>query len=452
METKEIKIEPVTRVEGHAKVTIFLKGEKIEKIQLNIIESPRFFEKLVENKPAEEAPRITERICGICYAAHHLASVKAVEAAWGVSPPRAAVNLRRLLNAGQHVASHVLHLAFLALPDLLDIKDRNFIKASKKNPELMESALKLHEYGLKVMESVGGRAIHPVTAIPGGMSKPLSGEDRDALLKGSDEAICSAEKIASFIFNALEEKEDLIREFPSNKTYYMSLTSDGIHEIYDGPLAVVGPEGKLELKFPPNEYLEYVAEKTVPHSYVKYPFLKKFGYPNGLYRVGPLARLNVAKGIATPKASKHFNSFKKKFGDPAHNALAYNAARAVELVHATEMVKSILSDPSIESDDVFVEPALKEGNGVGIVEAPRGVLIHHYRVNKDGLIERGNFIVATGQNVPLIELDIRDFIGKHRANPGLTEKEILWKVEMLIRAYDPCISCATHVAEIKKLN
>ncbi|HID17503.1 TPA: Ni/Fe hydrogenase subunit alpha [Candidatus Bathyarchaeota archaeon] len=452
METREIRIEPVTRVEGHAKVTIFLRGEKIEKIQLNIIEPPRFFEKLVENKPAEEAPRITERICGICYASHHLASVKAVETAWGVSPPKAAVNLRRLLNAGQHVASHILHLAFLALPDLLDIKDRNFVEASKRNPELVESAFKLHEYGLKVMKSVGGREIHPVTAIPGGMSKPLSGEDRDALLRGSDEAIQIAEEIASFLFNALEERGELVREFPSNKTYYMSLTSDGTHEIYDGLLTVVNPEGKLKLKFPPNEYLDHVAEKAVPHSYVKYPFLKEFGYPDGLYRVGPLARLNVAKEIAMPKAFKYLCSFKKSFGDPAHNVLAYNAARAVELVHATEMVKAILKDPSIESDDVLVEPVPREGNGVGIVEAPRGVLIHHYRVNKDGLIERGNFIVATGQNVPLIELDIMSFMGKRRLNPDLTEEELLWKVETLVRAYDPCISCATHIVELKRLS
>jgi F420-non-reducing hydrogenase large subunit len=269
------------------------------------------------------------------------------------------------------------------------------------------------------------------------------------LLRGSDEAIRIAEEMASFLFNAL--KENLVQEFPSNKTYYMALTSDGMHEIYDGPLTVMNPEGKLELKFLSNEYLDYVAEKAIPHSYVKYPFLKKFGYPNGLYRVGPLARLNVVKGVATPKASKYFNSFKKSFGDPAHNVLAYNAARAVELVHATEMVKAILKDPSIESDDVFTEPVVKKGNGIGIVEAPRGILIHHYRINKDGLIEKGNFIVATGQNIPLIEFDIRDFISRHQLNPDLTKKETLWKIEMLIRAYDPCISCATHIVKIKML-
>jgi len=443
-------VEPVTRVEGHGRVTIEVTTEKIKDVKVSVVEPPRFFEKLLEGKPAEEAPRISERICGVCPVAHHLASVKAVESAWDVKPPEAAVRLRRLLLLGQYINSHTLHAAVLALPDFLGLKNRNVFSLAKEKPELADLALKIRRFGVDLTEKIGGREIHPVTAVPGGMSKPLDGEAKDNFLKRSDEIVKGSMTMADSFLSIYESRSalDLQREMSSPETYYMSLHDNDLHEVYEGNVKVIDPKGKTQFNFPPKSYLDYIAERSLPTSYVKYPYLRKLGYPEGLYRVGPLARLNATK-ITTPKAGAYLGKFAKKFGNPAHHPLAYNIARAIELVQAVELVQKMLRDERITGDDIRIEVKPKLGEGVGVVEAPRGTLIHHYATSGDGLIRTANLIVATGQNVPTIETGVRDF-SKRMLPDILKEKdEVAWKIETLIRAYDPCISCATHIVEIQ---
>lgn len=427
------------------------KEGKLENVQLNIIESPRFFEKLLVDKPGEEAPRISERICGVCPVAHHFAAVKAIEKAWDVKPSEPAVLLRKLLYAGQFITSHGLHLSVFALPDLLlRLREKNLIGLHKRNPKLVKAAIALLEYGANLTEAIGGRAIHPVVAIPGGMSKQLSAATRRKLLKNCDETLKNAIELADIYFEIFSRRETFVKGFPPNETFYLAITHNGNFETYDGPVKVVNSNGEVEFEFQPEDYLSYIAEKTVKHSYVKYPFLKKFGYPKGLYRVGPLARFNVAETITTPKAREYWLKLQETFGKPVHNPLVYNLARVVELIHAVELSKELLLNDKITSGRIRREVTPKEGSGVGIVEAPRGTLIHHYVTDKNGIITRANLIVATCQNVPTIENGIRAMAEKLKPAilTGKT-KEAQWKFEVLVRAYDPCISCATHLVEIR---
>ncbi|MEM3476208.1 MAG: Ni/Fe hydrogenase subunit alpha [Candidatus Bathyarchaeia archaeon] len=446
---EEIKIEPLTRVEGHGKVIIKVKDNQLEDVKLCIIESPRFFEKIMQGLPAEEAPRFSERICGICYAAHHLASVKAVENAWKVAPPEPAILQRKLLHYAGFVTSHSLHLLFLCLPDLIDIQERSIIGLSKVKPELVNFALKIHEYGNLITEVIGGKTIHTVTAIPGGVSKPLSKDKKDSLKTKFNEVFKAAESFADEVMNLIEEKQSFFASL--NKAYYyMGLVKNEKHELYDGTLKVIDYAGRELYNFKAEEYLEYIAEKVSPHSYVKLPYLRRVGFPEGLYRVGPLARINIAKNIEGEKTKKYLEVFETLFGKPSSNLMAYNAARVVELINALEKIYEILNNEKLISDKVRIQVDERKGVGVGIVEAPRGILIHHYETNEEGIIVNANVITPTTQNAPVIEIDL-----KSMAEMQLTElisenkEQALWRLETLVRSYDPCISCATHFIEVK---
>ncbi|MEM3393225.1 MAG: Ni/Fe hydrogenase subunit alpha [Candidatus Bathyarchaeia archaeon] len=446
---EEIKIEPLTRVEGHGKVIIKVKDNQLEDVKLCIIESPRLFEKIMQGLPAEEAPRFSERICGICYAAHHLASVKAVENAWKVAPPEPAILQRKLLHYAGFVTSHSLHLLFLCLPDLIDIQERSIIGLSKVKPELVKFALKIHEYGNLITEVIGGKTIHTVTAIPGGVSKPLSKDKKDSLKTKFNEVFKAAESFADEVMNLIEEKQSFFASL--NKAYYyMGLVKNEKHELYDGTLKVIDYAGRELYNFKAEEYLEYIAEKVSPHSYVKLPYLRRVGFPEGLYRVGPLARINIAKNIEGEKTKKYLEVFETLFGKPSSNLMAYNAARVVELINALEKIYEILNNEKLISDKVRIQVDERKGVGVGIVEAPRGILIHHYETNEEGIIVNANVITPTTQNAPVIEIDL-----KSMAEIQLTElisenkEQALWRLETLVRSYDPCISCATHFIEVK---
>ncbi|MEM2964369.1 MAG: Ni/Fe hydrogenase subunit alpha [Candidatus Bathyarchaeia archaeon] len=441
-------IEPVTRVEGHGKVVIEVKEGLVKNVFLHIVEPPRFFEKFLHGKPAEEAPRITERICGVCPVAHHLASVKAVESAWDCPKiPEPALLLRRLLLLGQFINSHALHLTILALPDYVSLGERNLFTLAKAHPEVVESALTLRKFGVEITEAVGGRGVHPLTAIPGGMSAPMSPETREGLIQQSAAALESSKKLADLFFDLMEKS--WVLEFQPHETCYLATHKNGFHELYDGGLRVIGPDGKTRYEFDASTYLDYVAETSMAHSYVKYPYLKDLGYLEGLYRVGPLARLNV--GELTGQVSKAMlNRYRSMFGNPAHNSFAYNLARSMELVDAVEAADRILRDEKIIDLDVRCEVEARAGVGVGVVEAPRGTLIHHYECDGRGLIEKANLIVATCQNVPSMERDVKAMV---ESNSDLLRsgdvRQLAWKIETLIRAYDPCISCATHLVEVK---
>jgi F420-non-reducing hydrogenase large subunit len=450
MTTEKIEVEPVTRVEGHGKVTLNIQGGKIKNVEVNIIEPPRFFEKLLEGKPAEEAPRITERICGVCPVAHHLASAKAVEAAWDVEVPETAIALRRLLLLAQFINSHALHIGFLSLPDLLRLREKSVFGLSSENPKLLERVLQVHSFGVKLTEEVGGRTIHPITAVPGGMSKPFESERRDQLLRKANQVLESTTELASLMLDIAQKGGDLFEEIESTPTNYMSMHRDGIHELYDGRIRVIDSKGNLRQDFDPSQYFELIEEKPVEHSYVKYPYLKSLGFPQGIYRVGPLARVNSASISATGGRS-YVKSFFGLFGRPAHHPLAYNLARAIELVHVAQQAADLLADDNILKRDVRAPVKPKKGEGVGVVEAPRGTLIHHYSTDERGLIEKANLIVATGQNVPSMEKEVRNL--SLRLEDSIVDgdrAEAIWKIETLIRAYDPCISCATHLVEIKR--
>lgn len=439
----KVRIEPVTRIEGHMAITVDIVENKVRNLQINIVEPPRLFEKFMENKPAEEAIRIAERICGICYVAHGLASVKAVENAWNIEPSETAVMLRRLLHAGGFIHSHILHLALLALPDML-CPGEGVIGIAEKYPKLFKKTIFIRRFGQEITETVGGRPIHPSTIVPGGMSKPLSAEVREVLLMKGKTVLKEAVELVDSVFS-IYEKHDLLSAYPEDPTYYMSLLSRGLHETYDGKLHIMSPKGEITTAFDSLDYLKYIAEDSVEYSFVKHPYLRINGEK---YRVGPLARTNLAEKFGTPLADNYLSLLRSIAGKPSHNVGAYNLARAVEIIASIEKALNILEDEKILSKNVRVKVKPKAGIGVGIVEAPRGVLIHHYETNGNGILKKVNLIVATQQNIPSLEKEL-----VQTANNLLSKNEKLTvieqKLETIVRAYDPCISCATHLVKLR---
>ena len=407
-----IVIEPLSRLEGHGKVTITLdENGKPKDVKLHIT-ALRGFEQFVIGRPAEEVPRIVPRICGICQTAHHLASVKAVDAAWGVEIPEPAKKLRELMHIGNMIHSHALHFYFLAAPDFVlgpdaDPAIRNVIGVIDKAPEAAKQAIALRKFGQKIVEAVGGKAIHPVTGIPGGQAKRLTEEERDELLKDADQMIEYAKNGVELIKQLNEQYMEQIKTLGVIDTYYLGLVKDGKHNFYDDTLRFLSPDGKEKVDFKPAEYLDYIGEHVVPHNYVKYPYYKKAGYPDGIYRVGPLAMLNVCDAMDTPIAEEYRKEFFDIFGFPANQSLAYNHARLIELVEACEKAKILLEDNDITSDDIKADVEPKAGNGVGVVYAPRGVLIHNYETDDNGIVVKANMIVATTHNVPTMEKAIQ---------------------------------------------
>ena len=452
---KHIEFEPVTRLEGHAKISLDVTGNKLNKCHFHIIESPRLFEKFMEGIPAEEAPQLSERICGICSVAHHLGSVKAVETAWGVTPPKQALNLRLLENFGEFIHSHALHQVYLALPDLLTPETPNVLAVAAKDPTLAKKGIELRMFGQNIIKAIGGRMIHPCSAIPGGMAGPLLEEERDKLAKQAPKALATARAVAKLYFKLAKQNEGgFVGYYLSNPTHYLGLHQKGTHEIYDGTLRFITPEGKLLHDFAPADYAQYIAEDAMPYTTVKYPFIKDLGPEKGNYRVGPLARLNVAKNMASEEAQDFADQLFELFGGrPIHDPFAYNLARSVELLSAVEQATVLIEDSTLQEDNyrIPVEPCA--GEGVGVVEAPRGTLFHHYWTNDEGFLTKINCVIATGQNVRTIEHAVQ-----HKAQELLSELlkprpdslKALQRIEPLVRAYDPCISCSVHFIELIK--
>nr|MDO8097845.1 Ni/Fe hydrogenase subunit alpha [Candidatus Njordarchaeota archaeon] len=404
----EIEIEPVTRLEGHGKVTIVLSKGKVKDVQFNVT-AVRFFEKFLEGRRAEDAPIITPRICGICPQPHHLASIKAVEGAWGVTPPPAASKLRELMLLGKMIQSHTLHFYALAAPDFVvgpfaDTSARNVVTIAKHLPDVVTKALELMRHGQELAGLVGGKPIHPVTAIPGGMSKPLIEKDRDDWLKKMERIMELAEFTASLGLKVVESYWDVITRIGVVETYYIGLASQGVHNFYEGTIRVMSPKGKIEADFSPKDYLDFVGEHAVPHCYVTHLYYKPAGYPDGIWRANTLARINVVDRMAMPRAQELLKDFRSKVGRPCHATFAYHWARLIELIESVERARQLLEDPQIVSQDIKVEDVQpRQGNGVGCVEAPRGTLIHNYWTDEKGIITKANLIVATNNNVGAIE-------------------------------------------------
>lgn len=446
--SKTIVIDPVTKIEGHGKVTIHLDDNgNVAESHFHVTEF-RGFEKFCENRMAWEMPVITTRICGICPVSHHLASAKACDDLFGVEIPPAGKKLRELMHMAQFIHSHALHFFYLAAPDLLFGLDappeqRNVLGVVAANPELGKKAIKLRAFGQSMIEKVGGRSIHPVSAIPGGMSKALSHEDRHDLLKELDEALAIAKEALSVVKSVNERYADLIPAFASFPTKYMGLVKDGALELYDGNIRLNDSDGKTLEEFAPQQYLENIAEQTIDLSYLKFPYYKKQGWPDGIYRVGPLGRLNVAERITTPIANEELKNFKSLSSGPVEASLCYHYARIIELVYAIERAKELLQDEDIVSKETRVPVERKAGEGVGVIEAPRGTLIHHYEADDMGKLLKVNIIVSTAHNYAAMDKSVNE-VAKLVLNGKNPAEHLLNQVEMAIRCYDPCLSCATH--------
>jgi len=460
---KEIKIDPITRLEGHGKIHIFLNEEgDVANAYLQIPEL-RGFERFCVGRKAEDLPLITPRICGVCPVAHHMASTKALDAAFHVDPPLAAKKLRELMYSGYYVYDHTLHFYFLGAPDFVvgpdaPTAERNILGViNKVGLDIAKEVIKHRAYGQKITAMIGGKATHPVCGLPGGMSKPITEEERAEIEKMAESSV----KFAQFslqVFNdvVLKNKKyvDLIlSDAYKLRTYYMGTVDENNKvNFYDGKVRVVDPEGKEFAKWSPADYLNNVAEHVEEWTYVKLPYLKKIGWKglvdgadSGVYRVAPLARLNAADGMATPLAQEEYKRMYETLGGkPVHATLATHWARLIELLYAAERCLELSRDKDVTSTELRNNPR-QPGEGVGIVEAPRGTLIHHYVLDEEGLAKKVNLIVATVNNAPAICMSIRD-AAKGLIKGGVVNDGLLNMVEMAFRAYDPCFGCATHYA------
>lgn len=450
MVAQKITIEPVTRIEGHAKVTIHLdQAGKVEHAYMHVNEF-RGFEKFCEGRMAFEMPLITPRICGICPVSHHLAAAKAADNALGCPPPRPASLLRELMHMGQVIQSHGMHFFELAGPDLIlgfdsDPALRNVVGLLHADAGLTVKAVQLRKYGQEIIHTLGGRRVHPNFAVPGGVNKALSAAERDTMLAGIDDAIATTQIGLKIVKDWATANKADVDKFAVFKTSYLGMvTPENGAELYDGKIRLKGRDGdQLEL-FDGKDYLDYIAEHVESWSYLKFPYYKKMGWPQGVYRVGPLGRLNVVEKMGTPLADAELKIFKSlNNGKPVENTLLYHYARLIEALFCIEKVKVLLDDKDILSKDILNTRQNITGEGVGVIEAPRGTLWHHYWTNENGQLKKVNLIVATGNNNWAMCEAVDSVAKTYITGPEITEG-MLNRVEAAIRAYDPCLSCSTH--------
>ena len=448
--SRKIVIEPVTRIEGHAKVTVHLDDQnRVERAVLHVNEF-RGFEKFCEGRMFYEMPLITERICGICPVSHHLASVKACDQIIGVQPPRPASLLRELMHMGQIIQSHAMHFFELAGPDLLlgfdaDPATRNVVGLYQMDPITTGKAIELRKFGQSIIGRVGDRKIHPNFAIPGGVNKPLEQAARDAMLAEVPRMIGFVQDGIVIVKGWMEQHADVMQEFASFSSNYMGMVSaDDADELYEGMLQVVDKERHPVVRFDGRDYLQHISERVENWSYLKFPYLKALGWPMGTYRVGPLGRLNACRKMATPLAQKEYVIFHQlRGGATVEGTLYYHYARLIECLYGIERAAQILEDPEILSTDLLVLGEVKNHEGVGILEAPRGTLIHHYQVDDTGRLTKVNLIVATGHNNYAMSQAV-DAVAKRYIDGANVTEGALNRIEAAIRAYDPCLSCSTH--------
>jgi len=457
---QKVTIEPVTRVEGHGKVTIHLDDNmNVAQTRLHVVEF-RGFERFVQGRPYWEAPVLVQRLCGICPVSHHLAAAKALDVivgagtGYGLTPT--GEKMRRLMHYGQMFQSHALHFFHLASPDFLlgydaDPAIRNVIGVAINFPELATQGVLMRKFGQEVIAVTAGKKIHGTGAIPGGINKNLSIEERDALLKGADPL--NIDKMIEWANAAVQFFKDYYmknREFVDNFAYFPSnhlslVRKDGAMDLYHGVLRAVDADGKKILDdVDYQEYNKYIEEEVRSWSYMKFPYLKHLGKEKGWYRVGPLARLNTCDFIPTPLAQKEFEIYKAHTqGKPNNYCLHTHWARLIELLHSAEVIKDLLNDPDLQKNDL-VTKGTKQKEGVGLIEAPRGTLFHHYRINDDDQIVMANLIVSTTNNNEPMNQSVNFVAKKMMSGQKEITEPMKNAVEIAIRAYDPCLSCATH--------
>jgi NAD-reducing hydrogenase large subunit len=449
--SRTITIEPVTRIEGHARITLQLgEAGQVEDAKFHLTQF-RGFEKFCEGRPYREMPALTARTCGICPVSHLLASNKACDHLLSVSIPPTGEKLRRIMNLAQFVQSHALSFFHLSSPDLLlgwdsDPATRNIFGVMRQDPELAKDGIRLRQIGQTIIEMLGGKKIHPTWVVPGGVTEALTEEKRDALLRLMPEGLEIAKRTYASFKTLVPKFKDEAAHFGNLPTLFLSLvTPQGNFEHYDGLLRIKDAKGRiLEDMVPPHEYERLIGEAVEDFSYMKFPYYKPLGYPKGIYRVGPLARLNNAQACGTPYADVALAEFHMlQESGPIASSFHYHYARLVEIIYGLEMMERLLKDPAILDHRVRARARSNRAEGIGVSEAPRGTLIHHYRIDDDGLITWVNLLIATGHNNLAMNQAIRQVADTYVDGNNLQEG-MLNRVEAVIRCFDPCLSCASH--------
>ena len=459
---KKITIDPITRLEGHGKIEIFLDDNgEVANAYLQVPEL-RGFEKFCEGRCAEDVPRITTMICGVCPTAHHMAGTKCLDDLFHVEPTPTAVKIRELMYNAFTAEDHILHFVFLGGPDFVvgptaPAAERNVLGViNKVGLEVGGKVIEMRKRMRNVMRMIGGKPVSPTCGLPGGVSKGISEEERKIAIEAGDYGVEFCKAILQLFDDVVLKNKDyvdlIVGDAYKHRTYYMGLVDkDNKVNFYDGDVRVVDPNGKEFAKFKPREYLDHISEHPEPWSYMRFSFLKKVGWKgfvdgedSGVFRVAPLARLNASNGMATPLAQEAYEKMYSVLGGkPVHNTLAFHWARLVEAMQACETVQKLANDPELTSPDIVNLPTEKPDEGVGIVEAPRGTLIHHYQTDDKGVITKCNLIVATQNNSAAINMSVEK-AARSLIHKGEVPEGILNMVEMGFRAYDPCHACATH--------
>ena len=451
LEKRKILISPVTRIEGHAKITLQLDAQGNVEDALFHVNEFRGFEKFCEGRMYTEMPIITPRICGICPVSHSIASVKACEMIQGITPTYTGTLLRRLIQLGQHFSSHALSFFHLSSPDFLlgydsDPETRNILGIADKYPAIALRGIRLRKFGQEISERITGKKIHIAGIAPGGMAYPLTEDNRKALLDWIPEAMETVNMGISIIKKFHDEQASMVKSFAPSPTLYMGTVGEaGELELYDGKLRFIDEDGQLlQDQVDPANYLEFIAERSVSWSYLKYPYYRPLGFDKGVYRVGPLARLNVASKIRTPRAQKEFENFKVLGnGKPVHGTFYFHYARLIESMYCVEEAERLLKDPQITSNNIQAHGRWNYAEGIGCTEAPRGTLFHHYKTDDTGKLMNVNLLIATGQNNPSMNRSVLE-VAKQYVKGNDIKEGMLNRVESAIRCYDPCLSCSTH--------
>lgn len=451
--SERIVIEPVTRVEGHGKVTILLDDERqVSEARLHIVEF-RGFERFIQGRPFWELPVLVQRLCGICPVSHHLCAAKAVDGIIGVDElTPTGEKMRRLMHYGQMFQSHALHFFHLASPDLLfgfdaPVEKRNVIGVIAEHPELAVQGVKMRKYGQEIIKATAGKKVHGTGAIPGGINKNLSLAERDALLAELEQILIWSQAAVELAKGYTLDNIERLADFGSFDSNHLSIVrADGAMDLYHGSLRAIDSTGEILIDgVDPLDYLTVIAEEVRPWSYMKFPFLKSIGSETGWYRVGPLARVNTCDFIDTPLAEAARREFFDLTGGRPNNVtMAYHWARMIELLHAAEKIEELLADADLQRDDLVVPAGDRREEFVAIIEAPRGTLTHHYRVNENDQVTMANLIVSTTCNNEPMNRAVRKIAEDHLAGAPEITDGLLNHIEVGIRAYDPCLSCATH--------
>jgi NAD-reducing hydrogenase large subunit len=447
---KTITISPITRIEGHGKVTIML-NEKGEVTDANLsVTQFRGFEKFCEGRPYYEMPALVERICGICPVSHSIASAKACDAILGVTIPDTATKLRRLLNCGEFIQSHALSFYHLSSPDFLlgmdsDPAKRNIIGLLESHKDFALDGIRLRSIGQQIIQTFADKRVHPSWVVPGGVNKPISEENRDALLALLPEAYEIVGRALRWFKSSIDNFREEIRTFANFPTLFLGLVNkEGNLEHLDGKIRVIDSKGRFVAEgVEPKDYAEYIGEAVESQSYLKSPYYIPMGYPDGVYRVGPAARLNVSSGCGFPQSDQEWAEFVKLDRGPVMSSFYNHYARLVEILYSIELMGKLLSEPDITGSHIRAFARPNHFEGVGVVEAPRGTLIHHYKVDLQGLITWVNLIVATGHNNLAMNHGILQVARRYITGDQISEGA-LNRVEAVIRAFDPCLSCSTH--------